>query len=198
MERRQHKELTHAAISHSPQRGAPGGRGLHGRRERTTGRWRFPRWRWWLPGRRLLRRRIWGRVPRRIRAEVSAADMAAVSAADLSAVDIVGASRVPASVACAGLVVCVPVGAEAAGATAVVGPGGRWGYGRWGYRPWGYGLAAAGVGLAASAATTAAYGYDPYGLRLRRLDDGCVPVARRVFDGYGYRIRYVYSCGDYY
>jgi hypothetical protein len=64
-------------------------------------------------------------------------------------------------------------------------------------------LAAAGVGLAAGAYYGGyPYGYDPYGYGgygyAGYYDDGCVPVARRVFDGYGYRIRYVYSCGAYY
>jgi len=56
-------------------------------------------------------------------------------------------------------------------------------------------LGLAAVGLAAGAFYAGAYpygyGFDPYAYY-----DGCGTVARRVFDGWGYRVVYVNTC-DY-
>ena len=135
----------------------------------------------------------------------SVVDTGAGSAADLSEVDIAAASRAPGSAACAGLAVCVPDGVQVAGASEVAGPeegagvgavaGATVGAGAWPLR------ASGSRPAPTMAAIPYGYGYDPYGYGgygYAGYDDGCVPVARRVFDGYGYRISYVYSCGAYY
>jgi hypothetical protein len=70
----------------------------------------------------------------------------------------------------------------------VAGGWGRPGWGRWPA----YG-AAVGLGLAAGAYYG---GYYPYGYGYSAYYD-CPTVARRVYDGWGYRVVWVNSC-DYY
>lgn len=86
------------------------------------------------------------------------------------------------------------IGRPGWGAVGRPGWGGAWRPGwsgaGWGYRrawPW-YG-AAVGLGLAGAAYYNS---YSPYG-----YDDDCPTVPQQYWDGYGYRIVWVNSCGGY-